>query len=107
MDNIPLGTRVTDAVTGFHGTATAKIQFLGDDIPVYRVEPQHDPAHSGDPERWIPQNRLQLAPDCGLEAIAAEEPREAFHDGPLSTSEVPPPPTVTVIYNGPVEIKRP
>jgi len=61
MDTIVLGQKVTDPITGFTGTATAKTEYIDGNVNVL-VEPQ-GMQESGAPLQscWINQQRLRIA----------------------------------------------
>jgi hypothetical protein len=58
--SVNLGSKVRDTITGFEGTATARIEYLGGWVEL-RVEASNA---GKDESKWIPLARLALATDA-------------------------------------------
>ncbi len=56
---IELGTYVRDKVTGFEGTVTGRVEYLGG-FPELRVEPVFTPGEKASEARWLAEQRAIL-----------------------------------------------
>lgn len=55
---LELGVKVVDRVTGFRGTVTARVEYLGDATPQYRVEAERVDGRAQ--EVWTVPDRLLI-----------------------------------------------